>query len=539
MFKSNKIIRKTSLFALSLMASVSFTQASYADDGKTFGDNTVRHIDAGQYKNTIHQLLTNVNNLDHGRAVTPDSSKPGALSLSASQDSNMSVSVGASKTINVPDGFSKILVVSPEIADVIVLGPQRVQVIGKVPGMTDIIFAGDKQTFRVKTTVGLNIEPIQAAINKELPDEHITASSVNGAVVLSGTTRDATTANVAVSIAKKFIANQDGVINQIQLMGGQQVMLKVQVSEVYRTIIKSLGMDTALSKGHHGVVGNDPQLIGDAKGSEGLVPYSGGGGGGGSSEAGQGLQPLLAMGAMSNPIGFISTKFFGMTFTSVASALEQQGLLKVLAEPNLVTQSGKTAHMMAGEQYPVPQVSQTGTTGTNYRPFGVSLSFTPTVLSPENINLDISTEVSSLGNNVSFPSVSGGTYNVPIFNTRKADTTVELPSGGSIVIAGLLQDMMQSNLSGLPGIKDVPIIGKLLSSTSFQRNETEMVVSVTVFLVQPFDSSKKANPTDGLYAPSDIDMYFLNKITGIATTHMMRHGTPPHSADGHFGYIME
>ena len=528
-------ILKYSLSVLLLSNCFSYANAS---DGNTPGENRVVNLPPSDYKDPIHQLISDVNTLDHNKQRTPSSSIYGEIDLEQGKDSEMLITVGGSKTVKLPTTFDKVLVVSPDIASVVVLGPKKIQILGRTPGVTDVVFAGknDNDTFKIKLTVGLNMEQVQDAINRELPDEHITASSVNGAVVLSGTTRDATTANAAVSIAKKFVSEQN-VINQIHLMGGQQVMLKVQVSEVYRTVIKQLGMDTAFSKGHQGVIGNDPQLIGYTKGSEGLKPYSSGGSS--NSQAGEGLQPLLAMGAMANPIGFISSKFFGATFTSVASALEQQGLLKVLSEPNLVTQSGKTAHMMAGEQYPVPQVSQTGTTGTQYKPFGVSLSFTPTVLSPENINLDISTEVSSLGNNVSFPSISGGTYNVPIFNTRKADTTVELPSGGSIVIAGLLQDMMQSNISGLPGIKDAPILGKLLSSTSFQRNETEMVVSVTVYLVQPFDASKKANPTDGLYAPNDIDLYFLNKITGIASTHYMRHGNPPHSSDGHFGYIME
>lgn len=511
---------------LGLMASVACVPMAYADGHlKSTSPETWGTV-------SPEKLLSDLNTPD----VRPDRDtftlKPGATS-------RVVVTIGSSKTVRVPPDFTRVLVVSPDVADVMVLSQGRVQLLGKAAGDTDLVFSNEKgDTFKAIVSVSLNAKPVQDALNRDLSGQHITASAANGALVLSGVTRDITTVNAAMDIARKFVRDPGSVVNQIQVMGGQQVMLKVQVAEVSRNVIKQLGMNTAFSaQANNYAAGNMPQLMGTSAYSKGLLPFQSGSGTS-STNGGQGLQPLMAMGmAAANPIGYISTKALGSVFTSVASALETEGLVKTLAEPNLVTQSGKTATMMAGQQYPVPQVSQTGVTGTQYKNFGVSMGFTPTVLSPNNIQLQISTEVSTLGSSIAFPSVSGGSYQVPIFNTRGAKSTVELPSGGSIMIAGLLQDSMTNSLSGLPGIKDVPILGKLVSSVSFQRNETELVISVTAYLVQPMDSSKMSSPTDGMTAPSDFDLYFLNRITGIALSR--RIAPPPTSVRGNFGYMTE
>jgi pilus assembly protein CpaC len=227
----------------------------------------------------------------------------------------------------------------------------------------------------------------------------------------------------------------------------------------------------------------------------------------------------------------------GAVFTATMSALESEGLVKTLAEPNLVAISGKTANFLSGSEYPVPTVSgTTGSVGAEYRAFGISLSFSPTVLSPTNIGLTIATEVSAEGVNVSFP-VGQTTTDLPTFTVRRANTTVELPSGGSIAIAGLISSDFQDTIAGTPGIKNVPILGRLFSSTAFTRHESELVVMVTAYLIEPTDGTQKlSSPTDGLMPPSDADLYLLNHLTGIMNRRPIN---PPSSVARDVGYITE
>lgn len=448
----------------------------------------------------------------------------------------MAVPIGGARTITLSGPYDTVVVASPDIVQVVPLTTTRVQLVARAAGSTDVVFtAGTGETWKARVTVAVNALPVQSAISAALPGERITATAVNGSLVLTGTTRDAVAANTAMNIARRFVADQiNGVVNDIRVLGGQQVMLRVRVAEVSRNVIKQLGLNTAVGTSAGGVGGNAPGLSafgrgGAPTGISGTNPAN-------LANPTNGLAPLLALGGAANPVAFISSRALGTVFTSVASALESEGLVRTLAEPNLVTQSGKTANMLAGAQYPVPSISQSGRLGTEYRNFGVSLAFTPTVVSATAIGLDIATEVSTRAENVAFPDGAGGTFNIPVFNTRRATTTVELPSGGSIVIAGLVSSDFQNTMSGLPGIKDVPILGKLFGSVDFQRHETELVISVTAYLVEPTDSAQIASPTDGMVAPSDVDLYVLNRLTGNASRALAR---APAGVERNFGYITE
>jgi pilus assembly protein CpaC len=449
--------------------------------------------------------------------------------LMANEALDFAMVIGGARMVDLPGPFDKATIVIPDVADVNILSPGHVQVVARKEGATDVVFTDPSgASYKLHVTVSLNAAPVQAAVDAALPGEKISATAVNGSIVLSGSTRDATAATTAASIARRFVANPENVVNSIQVLGGQQVLLRVRVSEVSRTVVKQLGLDTAYAKANgHVLFGNSPGLAADGVGA-----------GASSTNATGGLSQFAALGAAANPIGFVSTKALGGVFTAVASALESQGLVRTLAEPNLVAESGKTASMLAGSQYPVPQVGAGGTTGTEYRNFGVSLAFTPTVLSPTSIGLDIATEVSTLGQNVSFPNggLNGGSFNVPIFNTRKASTTVELPSGGSIVIAGLVSGDFENTISGIPGLKDMPILGALFSSTDFQHNSSELIISVTAYLVQPTDAAAVSGPTDALTPPSDLDLYVLYRLTGVASRRL---AAPPRDIERDFGYITE
>ena len=451
-----------------------------------------------------------------------------ATNIAAGTSEVIALPVGGARTLTVAGTFDHAVVVVPEIADVIVMSPGRVQVIARKSGTTDLVLTGpDNQIYKAHIVVSANAAPVQAALSSALPGEHIVATAANGAIMLSGSTHDATTASTAMNIARRFVADPIAdVVNNIQVMGVQQVMLRVRVAEVNRSVEKQLGLNTSVSNASGSIVaGSNPGLAAFGQGAAVSTTNTTGG-----------VNSVLGLATATNPVAFVSTKALGAVFTTAASALETEGLVRILAEPNLVTQSGKTASMLAGAQYPVPSISQSGRTGTEYHNFGVSLAFTPTVSSPTSISLDIATEVSTKAENVTFPDGAGGTFQVPVFNTRKANSLVELPSGGSIVIAGLVQSDFQNTLSGIPGLKDIPILGKLFSSADFQRDETELVISVTAYLVEPTDSVRISDPTSGMTPPTDQDLYLFNRLTG--ETHKGL-ATPPLGINHDFGYITE
>jgi pilus assembly protein CpaC len=478
-------------------------------DGQTLSDDARFEQ---QTKDILQSLQVNA---DPTASIQPVHDE--AIVLRAGESQIVAMPIGSARMVHVEGAFTAATVVTPDVADINIINHSMVQVVARKEGSTDIVFvSASGAEYKAHLVVAANAGPVQAALNVALPHSGIVASAVNGAIMLSGSTADATTADTAMLIARRFVADQvSGVVNNIQILGVQQVMLRVHVAEVNRTVIKDLGLNTAIGTFNGGtVIGNLPNL------ANGLNTTAG----------------AAALAEQTNPVAYFSSKAFGTQFTTVANALESQGLVRTLSEPTLVTESGKTATMLAGAQYPIPSISQSGVTGTSYQNFGVSLSFTPTVNSSNNIGLDIATEVSSLAQNVSFPNGTGGSFNVPVFDTRKASTSVELPSGGSIVIAGLISNDFQNTVAGIPGLKDIPILGKLFSSAAFQRDETELVISVTAYLVEPTDAANIQDPTAGLQPPSDSDLYLLNRLTGASGRQL---STPPGVAVSDFGYITE
>jgi pilus assembly protein CpaC len=239
---------------------------------------------------------------------------------------------------------------------------------------------------------------------------------------------------------------------------------------------------------------------------------------------GPGLDPFGPNGGVSISSNSIS---------GVLQALERNGLVRVLAEPNLTAVSGESAKFLAGGEFPVPAgVDTQGNIKIEFKPFGVGLGFTPVVLSDGRINLRLSTEVSQISNE---QSVTLQNLVVPGLSVRRAETSVELPSGGSLVIAGLLQNDIQKSIDGIPGLKDIPVLGALFRSSDFQNNETELVIVVTPYLVNAVNEDQLRLPTDGFTPASDFDSYFLGQLHGV----YKRKATPGTSLQGPFGYIME
>ncbi|MBF0334251.1 MAG: type II and III secretion system protein family protein, partial [Alphaproteobacteria bacterium] len=314
--------------------------------------------------------------------------------------------------------------------------------------------------------VQLDTETIRKLYSELMPDDKITVGAVGDSVFLSGNLRSEQKVANAVSIARRFVQADGHVVNLLRVMGEHQVMLRVRVAEVQRRVVKQLGLNSRLD------VTADKTLAGDL-----LVTW---------------------------PTGRLLGDLFDWLDASV-DASQNDELLKVLAEPMLTAVSGEQASLLAGGEVPIASTDSDGYRTIEYRPFGVLLTFQPVVIDGGRINLNLQTQVSSV------TSVDAN-LSVPTFAVRRAATTVELPSGGSFMIAGLLQNDVATSNNGLPAIKDLPIIGSLFRSEQFQRNETELVISVTAYVVQPTDPGAIALPTDGFVAASDLDFYLLGRL---------------------------
>ena len=295
---------------------------------------------------------------------------------------------------------------------------------------------------------------------------------------LTGNVRSADLSENARQIAVRFVRDAEDVVNLLSIVEDQQVLLQVRIAEVQRNILKDVGID-----------GAGTFLSGDLA-----------------------LNAATISNLIAPPFGLANAVFDpqnGDLLTLTLNALEQNGLVKSLAEPNLTAISGETASFLAGGEIPFPVIDEDRVT-IEFRPFGVGINFTPVVLNSGRISLRLGTEVSAPGD----PVVAGGVATVTI-NVRRADTTVELPSGGSLIIAGLIQDDMITGISGLPWLKDVPILGPFFRSNSVQRNETELVIAVTAYLVRPIDHRQVKLPGAEIGPPSDYDLFFLGRLEAI------------------------
>ncbi|MBF0394367.1 MAG: type II and III secretion system protein family protein, partial [Alphaproteobacteria bacterium] len=383
-------------------------------------------------------------------------------------DGVIDLAVGKTRPIDLPGEVRDIVVGNPQTLDVLVRSATQVFLMGKAVGDTNVFFLGrdGRLIKRVEVNVQLDTETIRKLYSELMPDDKIAVGAVGDSVFLSGNLRSEQKVANAVSIARRFVQADGNVVNLLRVMGEHQVMLRVRVAEVQRRVVKQLGLNSRLD------VTADKSLAGDL-----LVTW---------------------------PTGRLIGDMFDWLDVSV-DASQNDELLKVLAEPMLTAVSGEQASLLAGGEVPIASTDSDGYRTIEYRPFGVLLTFQPVVIDGGRINLNLQTQVSSV------TSVDAN-LSVPTFAVRRAATTIELPSGGSFMIAGLLQNDVATSNNGLPAIKDLPIIGSLFRSEQFQRNETELVISVTAYVVQPTDPGAIALPTDGFVAASDLDFYLLGRL---------------------------
>jgi pilus assembly protein CpaC len=443
-----------------------------------------------------------------------------AWSADAPGGQTMTLDLGKSDVVHLARPARDVLVASPTIADVVLRTADTAFVVGRKVGETNVHFfdAEGRQIEELDVTVTFDSSAVTAALRRALPNETVTVSTANQSIVLSGSVATPAELENVQQVVRQFVADEKAIVNLIKVHDDNQVLLRVRVTEMQRNTVKELGitpgfpapLQFSLLSGATFVFGGTPQTLGTA-------PF-------GALSYGSGASPFAGASALPSK-----------NFQALIQALEQNGMVKTLAEPNLTAVSGETASFLVGGKFFIPQVSGVGASAQISAvpfPFGIQLTFTPVVLSSGLISLRIAT-------NVSEPTTGSTTVNgtvLPNLSERSATTTVELPSGGSIAMAGLLQDDLNNSISGLPGIMSVPILGALFSSKQFQHNETDLVIAVTAFQIKAADPNAIAFPSDGFGPASDFNMYFLGRLNATYTK-----PTPdqPRQPKGPFGFILE
>jgi pilus assembly protein CpaC len=416
-----------------------------------------------------------------------------------------------------------VLVSNPEVLDAVVQSSRQVYLLAKSAGDANAFFIGpdgQKLVF-LEVTVVRDLTPLTDALTRLLPGSRIAVEAVGDNVVLTGSVINPIDANRAAEIAGRYTNKKDAVVNMLNVGSKEQVLLKVQVAEMQRSAIRRLGVDlpgAALNSGNFTFT-KVIQNVFPVSGS--LVPSA--------VSAGAVALPFVAAGDATQSTW--SSK--GNTVTALVQALERAGLIRTLAEPNLTAISGETAKFLAGGEFPVPVASQDRQISVSWKSFGVGLSFRPVVVSDGRISLNIGAEVSELS---SEGAVTLNEISIPALKVRRAETTLELPSGGTLAMAGLLSDDTRQSVEGVPGIKNLPVLGALFRSNDYQRKESELVILVTPYLATHASRAEFTKPDIG-YAPSStLRELFMGHINRI-------YGPPGYAPSGHyrgeFGFIVE
>ena len=420
------------------------------------------------------------------------------------------VAINKSQVLQLDVPFADLLVGNSAIADVLALTDRSIYILGKALGSTSLtIYGREKKLIAVlDLVVSADIEGLKARLFEIMPKEKVEARTANGAVVLSGTISSATNMSKIMAVAERFAPGL--VTNLMSVEGSQQVMLKVRFVEVKRTILQDLGFNFKIFEGDFSFTSGNTFLSNTTFDPFGVASILGG------TIGAVGIDVLL-------------------------NALETKGLTKTLAEPNLIVLSGDTASFLAGVEFPIEVVQSGDTVGGDatitieFKEFGVSLAFTPTVLDDSLINLVVNAEVSALDTSVAVRGVPGLT-------TRRATTTVELRDGQSFAIAGLLQDDFSDTIDQLPLLGEIPILGALFRSSQFKKNETELVIIVEPHLVRPAPAGSLATPADNFIPPSEADIWLFGRVEAPGSGIPRDGGLAAKGAggiEGHYGHIIK
>jgi pilus assembly protein CpaC len=428
----------------------------------------------------------------------------------------VAVNIGKTEDVRTDASFVDLQVGDPEVADVNPLTDKSLSILGRKSGTTRVTAYGENKkligVFDVE--VSHDTSMLASTLSKRFPYAKMKVASVNGRIMLSGSSPDAVTLDKAVTIAKQFGPD---VINSVQVLQPQQVMLEVRFIEANRQAGRELGVQWNSFSNSGRFLAN----IGNTTSHERLPVTPAGPNlfknpgvtSGGANDANVLRSAIVSAGVLSGtaPFGFLVGRLIagGLSADMLVNALEEKGMARSLAEPNLVALSGDTASFLAGGEFPIPVPGSLGSVGIEYKRYGVGLAFTPTVLSDGLINLKIEPEVSQL--DTSHPVVVAG-ISVPPLIVRRASTTVELRDGQSFVIGGLLQSQGQTAQQQLPWLGDIPILGALFSSKLYQKNETDLAIIVTPRLVRPARPGDSIRtPLDNTLPPNDVDLFLMGK----------------------------
>ena len=433
----------------------------------------------------------------------------------------VALGVGKSVVVDLPREAKDVLVADPKIANAVIRSAQRAYIIGAAVGQTNVVFFdGDgNQVASYDIAIKRDLNGIRAALQQSIPGVNI--EGVGDSVILTGSVSSPVEATTAGEVAARLVGGADKVVNSIVVRGRDQVMLKVTVAEVRRDIVKQLGVDLSanMNYGTAAVVFNNSN------------PFT-------ANNA-----PLVSGNTLT---GAALNKAGVPTVTATLRAMESAGVVRTLAEPNLTAISGESATFISGGEFPIPTgvTCQTTTSGTigqcvqtvSFKKFGISLNFTPVVLTEGRISLKVMTEVSEISTENALTGGANGTT-IPSIKTRRADTTLEVPSGGSIAMAGLIQEQTKQAVNGMPGVDQIPILGQLFRSQDFINHETELMVIVTPYVVRAVAQKELSRPDDGFAPASDAQSALLariNRIYGVAAR-----AEPIGATPANFGFIID
>jgi pilus assembly protein CpaC len=424
----------------------------------------------------------------------------GAVAETPARAINMSV--GSGQLIRLPRAMTGMFVADDKIADVQVKGPSALYLFAKSPGTTSI-YATDKSGTVIWSTdvrVGNNLTGVGAMLKLAMPSADITATPVGGMVLLTGTALSPKDIEEAQRLAEAFTGVGVQILNRIQTATPQQVSLQVKIVEVSRSVATDIGINLAsFDQGHFPLLSvgqGDPGTITTVPGTNGQP----------------GTETFTFKNLAGTTLG-IAGHVLGMDIMSTLQLAETHGLVTTLAEPTLTALSGETASFLAGGEIPIPQSEGLGAVSVVFKQYGVSLAFTPFVLANGTISMRVRPEVSQLSD---AGSVKLNGFTVPSLTTRRAETTVVLGSGQSFVIGGLLENDHNNTTTKAPFLGDLPILGTLFRSNSFRKNESELVIVVTPYLVKPVDANKIVLPTDGYQSPTAAERVLLGKMYDTA-----------------------
>ncbi len=421
-------------------------------------------------------------------------------SVTAQEQSNLlQLSIGSGEQVNLDENISDVFIANPAIADVEVKSSRQIYLFGRSPGETTFYAtnAAGKTIYKKTIRVGNNINSIDQMLLLAMPNAKINVSTLNGITLLTGTVAQPEDVAEAERLVAAFSGDGVEIISRLKTATPLQVNLQVRIAEVSRSLSKALSTNFQ---------GQDRQgsgtLFGANRGrNTGTI----------TTDPTTGATTFDIDNPVDNNTFNIAGQFLGLDFIGALDASENVGLVNTLASPNLTAVSGETAEFNSGGSFPIPVSAGLGATTVEFQNFGVGLSYTPVVLSDGRISITMRTEVSDVTTN---GAVILNGFQVPAITQRIAETTVELGSGESFMIAGLLSNTSNSTISKIPGIGDVPILGSLFKSDNWQKNQTELMIVVTPYLVKPVNASEIKLPTDGYEAPNDLERIFLGKTNG-------------------------